>query len=83
MWCLKANRSKRLKARLTQTDPAFLARTYLRLGELYEAKGDRAKSMDYYTKFIDLWKDADIELQPTVAEARRRLDKLRRAVGRP
>lgn len=38
--------------------------------------------MDYYTKFIGLWKDADIELQPTVAEASRRLEKLRRAEGR-
>ena len=34
------------------------------------------KAADHYRKFIDLWKNADAELQPRVVEARRRLAKL-------
>jgi tetratricopeptide (TPR) repeat protein len=33
--------------------------TYRRLGELYEGKGDTKKALEYYGKFVDLWKDAD------------------------
>ena len=47
-----------------------------RLGELYEAKGDRAKAADYYGRFLDLWKEADPELQPIVREVRERLARL-------
>jgi tetratricopeptide (TPR) repeat protein/TolB-like protein len=59
-----------------QTHPTFLAGTYKRLGELYEQKGDRAKAVDYYRKFVELWKDADPELQPKVADVRRRITRL-------
>jgi eukaryotic-like serine/threonine-protein kinase len=47
-----------------------------RLGELYEAKGDRVKAADYYGRFVDLWKEADPELQPIVREVRVRLARL-------
>jgi eukaryotic-like serine/threonine-protein kinase len=47
-----------------------------RLGELYEAKGDRQKAATYYAKFIELWQNADPELQPKVAEVRKRLARL-------
>jgi hypothetical protein len=47
-----------------------------RLGELYEAKGDRAKAATHYAKFVELWKNADPELQPKVAEVRKRLARL-------
>jgi tetratricopeptide (TPR) repeat protein len=43
-----------------------------RLGELYELKGDRRRATAHYRQVADLWKDADAELQPKVAEARRR-----------
>jgi tetratricopeptide (TPR) repeat protein len=55
------------------TDPQYLAGTYKRLGELHEAKGNTAKAAAYYGKFIDLWKDADPQLQPKVTEVRQRL----------
>jgi tetratricopeptide (TPR) repeat protein len=48
-----------------------------RLGELYEAKGDREKAVRYYQRFIELWKAADPVLQPHVTEVRRRLIRLR------
>jgi eukaryotic-like serine/threonine-protein kinase len=47
-----------------------------RAGELYEAKGDRAKAAQVYRRFVDLWKDADPELQPGVREVRARLGRL-------
>ena len=50
-----------------------LAPTYKRLGELYEAKGIRAKALEYYGDFVDLWRDADPVLQPQVTEARARM----------
>jgi tetratricopeptide (TPR) repeat protein len=53
-----------------------LAPTYKRLGELYEAKGNRKKAADYYGRFVELWKDADPELQPGVREVRQRLARL-------
>ncbi len=57
-------------------DPYVLARAYKRLGELYEAKGDRAKALDYYGHFVDLWRDADPELQPIVKDVRGRVARL-------
>ena len=58
-------------------DSQFLAGSYKRLGELYEAKGDRDKAIANYEKFVDLWKNAEPELQPKVAEVREKLTRLR------
>ena len=57
-------------------DPVSLPAIHERLGQLYEAKGQADKAAEHYRAFIDLWKNADPELQPRVAEARRRLAKL-------
>jgi tetratricopeptide (TPR) repeat protein len=54
-------------------DALYLAGIHKRLGEIYEAKGDTAKAEAHYTAFINLWKDADPELQPKIAEVRKRL----------
>jgi tetratricopeptide (TPR) repeat protein len=59
-------------------DPIFLAGAHKRLGELYEAKDNRTKAVSHYSKFVELWKNADPELQPRVAEVRRRLSRLGR-----
>jgi tetratricopeptide (TPR) repeat protein len=57
-----------------QSDDAFhLGPAYQRLGEMYEAKGDKAKAREYYQRFVDLWRQADPNFQPQVAEAKRRL----------
>jgi hypothetical protein len=47
-----------------------------RLGYLYEQRGDTAKAIYYYGKLVDLWKDADPELQPRVEAARRTIEAL-------
>ncbi|PYP45191.1 MAG: hypothetical protein DMD50_12210, partial [Gemmatimonadetes bacterium] len=55
-------------------ESATLGPTYRRLGELYEERGDTARARDYYGRFVDLWKDADAELQPRVREVRQKLE---------
>jgi hypothetical protein len=54
-------------------DATWRALSYHRLGELYEAKGDRTNAARFYSAFVELWKNADPELQPRVAETRRKL----------
>jgi tetratricopeptide (TPR) repeat protein len=57
-------------------DAMVLAGLHKRLGELYEAKGDRQKAAEHYVAFVALWKNADPELQPEVDDVRRRLTRL-------
>ena len=57
----------------------YQAGAYKRLGELYESKGDTAKAITNYERFVDLWKDAEPALQSKVREVRARLDRLRPA----
>jgi tetratricopeptide (TPR) repeat protein len=64
-------------------DARYLPGIHKRLGELYEAKGDRAKAASHYARFIEYWKNADPDLQPKVAEARARLQALSRAESVP
>jgi eukaryotic-like serine/threonine-protein kinase len=59
-----------------EMDPANRPSTHEHLAQLYEAMGNTTKAAEQYRQFIELWKNADPELQPRVAEARRRLAKL-------
>lgn len=52
------------------------ARALKRLGELYEDRGNLARAIRRYREFIELWKDADPELQPVVADVRERIARL-------
>ncbi len=54
-------------------DARILPGSYRRLGELYEERGEREKAVEYYNKFVELWKDADPELQPQVEDVKRRI----------
>jgi eukaryotic-like serine/threonine-protein kinase len=63
-------------------DASVLAGMQKRLGELYEAKGEREKALSHYLQFVALWKDADPELQPKVAAVRQRIAHLRDAERR-
>jgi tetratricopeptide (TPR) repeat protein len=62
-------------------DANFLALTHKRLGELYDARGDRERAAAHFSAFIDLWRDADPDLRPRVEDAKRRLQILRQGQG--
>jgi tetratricopeptide (TPR) repeat protein len=53
--------------------PWVLAPSLKRLGELYEARGEKEKAVRNYSRFVDLWKEADPVLQPAVRQARERI----------
>jgi tetratricopeptide (TPR) repeat protein len=52
------------------------------MARIYDAKSDAENAARLYGEFIELWKNADPELQPRVAAARERLKKLQ-PVERP
>ena len=68
--------------RLTTIDPKNQVRYLIhplyhyRLGRVSEEKGDRAKALVQYEKFLETWKDAD-ERFPEKADARKRLNRLK------
>jgi len=59
-----------------RVDSWWLARAFERLGDMYEQRGDASKAVYYYGKFVELWQDADPELQPRVDAARRAIEVL-------
>ena len=67
-------------ATLSET-PLFLAGSYKRLGELYDAKGNSKKAIENFEKFVSLWKNAEPELQPKVREVQDKLKRLRGLKG--
>ncbi|MGD2153999.1 MAG: tetratricopeptide repeat protein [Gemmatimonadales bacterium] len=62
--------------RLNAGDWFALAAIYERLAGLYELRGDRERARLYYGRFVELWQDADPDLQPRVEAARRALERL-------
>ena len=58
--------------------PGALPFLLRRLGELHEAKGNRQRAILYYSRFVDLWKNCDPELQPQVEDVRARIARLTR-----
>ena len=64
-----------------QLDSYFRAGVLQRLGEMYEAKGNIDKALTHYQAFVELWKDADPELQPRVRDVRGRIERLQRRRG--
>ncbi len=45
---------------------------HYQLGRLFEQRGDLAQAVDYYQRFLEIWKDADPDL-PAFIDAKKRL----------
>ena len=52
------------------------APTLKRVGEMYEERGESDKAVEYYNRFVELWENADAELQSQVADVRGRIARL-------
>ena len=63
------------------TDQWFLAMGYRRLDALYGEAGDRTKADECRATLAELWRNADPELRPLVADVRRRIESLRARGG--
>jgi tetratricopeptide (TPR) repeat protein len=55
--------------------------TLERLGQLYDEAGDLEQAAVYYARFVELWTDADPELQPRVQAVQVRLEEIVRERG--
>ncbi len=62
--------------RVVFTDHAYLGPALERLGQLYYERGEWENAVEPYARFVELWQDADPELQPRVEAAKRRLQQL-------
>ena len=61
-------------------EPGWYTQALVMLGDLYEARGDRAKAAEYYRRSIDVFKDPDPPIARQVASVR---VKLARVMGEP
>jgi tetratricopeptide (TPR) repeat protein len=59
------------------TQSRALAPMSRRLGELYEARGDRVKAIEAYQRVVDLWRNGEPDFQRQAREVQTRIDKLR------
>ena len=57
-------------------DAGHLAHAYVRVGDLYEQRGEWERAIDYYGRFVKLWENADPELQSWVEEVRQTIARL-------
>jgi tetratricopeptide (TPR) repeat protein len=60
-------------ARGHQLDDEYLAPTLERLARLHDEQGDPARAEELYAQFVQVWEEADTELQSRVEAARARL----------
>jgi tetratricopeptide (TPR) repeat protein len=67
-----------LEANRQVDERVWYPRSLRRAGQIHERKGNREKALEYYGKFVDLWKDADPVLQPLVRETRQWIAQLTR-----
>jgi tetratricopeptide (TPR) repeat protein len=63
-------------AQRSDWDAFWLPFVHERLGQLFEEQGDPEKAAEHYGRFVDLWADADPDLQPRVQAARQALERL-------
>lgn len=54
-------------------DLIYVAPSHLRQAQIHDRRGDDRQAAEHYARFVELWRDADPELQATVGEALARL----------
>jgi DNA-binding SARP family transcriptional activator/TolB-like protein len=54
----------------------YLAPAHLRQAEISDRRGNRSQAAQHYSRFIELWREADPELQPMVVEAQKKLKEM-------
>jgi tetratricopeptide (TPR) repeat protein len=52
-----------------------------RLAQLYDERGDQQDAVRFYARFVELWANADEQLQPRVRTAQARLEEILREIG--
>jgi tetratricopeptide (TPR) repeat protein len=57
-------------------EAGWYAQALSQLGELYEARGDRARAADYYGRYVTLLKDAEPPLAAQVVAVREKLTRV-------
>ena len=54
----------------------YLGPSYLRRAQIYEELEEVDEAIDFYTRFVNLWQDCDLELRPQVESAQEHRDHL-------
>lgn len=72
--------SKSTNGRLTE-DMFERAQALKRTGELLEERKELAGALARYRAFVELWENADVELQPIVKDVRERIARIERSRG--
>jgi DNA-binding SARP family transcriptional activator len=62
---------------LSTHELAYVGPAHLRQAQLYERLGDGERAAHHYSVFLDLWRQADPQFQPLLADARRSLKRLK------
>jgi tetratricopeptide (TPR) repeat protein len=57
-------------------DLVYLAPSLYREAQIYDARGQKALAVEKYKRFVELWREADPQLQPLVVSARERIARL-------
>lgn len=57
-------------------DVVYLAPSHFHRAEIHEKRGERERAVEHYARVVELWRDADPELQGMVRSARSRLQRL-------
>jgi tetratricopeptide (TPR) repeat protein len=60
---------------------AYLAPSELRLGQVYDEKGEFEKAVHHYRRFVRLWEDCDASLEPIRRQVEGRLARIASSGG--
>ncbi len=67
---------------ITPYDVHYYAMAHCMSAETYERLGDPTRAARHYEEYLELWRDADLELRPVVDRARRGLARVESHTGR-